>query len=203
MKRLFKSIICSLLLSTIACGGGGGGSGESDSGNLSLKVEPDKVVSGGLAFVSVDFDSIRFDDIDSGGLLLKLLVPTQLDIKMAASAIMVNGEALHLTPIYVGPASKSLTEEIFAENDIEGSGANSGDNGYTLYVFELDTDLIDIADSGHIELQFEVDSLPLTPVIFADLDRGDSAGFDPTHPNFDSEADARFEVLPPGPGSAQ
>ncbi|MFN8391549.1 MAG: hypothetical protein U0136_14770 [Bdellovibrionota bacterium] len=183
--------VCTVLTSCGSSGGGDGGS--SDTGSLSLSIDPQTLVVDGVAFVEADFSGVTYDDLDTEGLTMKLLVPNHLELVVDSAALTVETGAVQLKPVFAGHAPDADVQEIFRLNNVE-TAPSLREFQFSYYVFSLTPSVLHGADHGRLNLQFHVVGKPTTPVILADIDRGAISKFDASDPNFDAEASAEFTV---------
>lgn len=198
MRPIRLLILALACIPTFACGGGGGGSsgGSTDSGSVTAEITPSVVTEGNLAFVSVHFNQADFDDLDTQGITVKLLIPSDLALVPNSATLTLNlgGEAI--TPLAVVPVSGDFAQDVLEEKGALGDDTSVADGEFTMYVFPLDPHFLDEEDEGFIQATFAVNGQPEHPVVFTDIDRGAITSFDIQNADFDAESSTTFSVLP-------
>jgi len=186
-----------LALFVLGCGGGGGSDGGStDSGSTNTKISPSSVNVGSLAFLSVKFNQADFDDLDTQGITLKLLIPSDLALVPSSPTLTLNRGGIAIAPLAVIPVSDDFAADELEAQGLLGSDSSVDDNEFTMYVFPLDAALLNDEDEGTLQATFQVNEQPAHPVVLTDIDRGAVTSFDIDHADFDAESATSFTVLP-------
>ena len=173
---LRKSLLLFLCLVAAACGSSSSNGG-SDTGDLSLKIDPSLLRVGALAFLSVDFkvDEDDFDDLEDQGVTIKILLGEGLSFVVGSAVFVQDDGADAITPLYAGKA----------EDDDE-----------TFIVFSLPAKEFedDNQISGIIQLNVSGADETSSVQITADIDQGAITSFDPENALFDNEQEITVEV---------
>lgn len=190
------------LFALAACSGGSSGEDsaqsvieDSDTGALRLEISPGSITEGGLAFINLSFDRAQFDDLDTQGLTLKLIAPSEFDFKSTSGSFTTAAGAQPIKAAYVGPVpEKDLGDYLFNSSRFTPEEiARAGT--YFYYIFSLTPELLGKNSSGNLNLTFNVISRPRLPLALADIDRQALSEFNPNKADFDPEAVLRFEVI--------
>ena len=194
LPRLSLIAFIFLVLCT-ACGGGGGGG--SDSGSSDTEISPDVIMTGGLAFVSVNFHLSDFDDLDTQGLTIKLLIPSEFGFVNGASSLTLDRGAVPFGPHTIADAPRKESAAILNDNGVEIKITPTSEGAFSFYVFSIPAATLHGEDEGELQMTFNVGSVPANSVLFTDVDRGETSTFDPNNSDFDAESMTEFNVERP------
>lgn len=178
----------------IGCDSGGGGGGGSDSGALGLSVDPSRISPDSLAFLEVRFHASDFDDLDTRGLTIKLLLPDQLAFIAGSASLTTENGAQPVTPLYYGAAPASAVEDALLAAGVSSPLTSLLATDFSFLVFSLPSSVIDERTDGVLRLNLNVSSVPQVAKVFADLDRGSIDSFLPDHADFDAESTLTIDV---------
>lgn len=92
---------------TTGCGGGGGGSFEG-AALVNIDASPNRIDSGDRMDVTV-----RFDEVNENGIILKLRYPTALSYISNTSTIEINGASRTVNPAFNAAASDGFAYLVF------------------------------------------------------------------------------------------
>lgn len=161
-------------------------SAASDSGVISMTVDPETLEVGTLAFVRLTFADLEFDDIDVHGMMVKLVLPDSLEFVPGSAALITPRRVQVLDPVY--------WDEV-AEDDSDSVAEELGESNLMYLIFSLGEEELGEETSG--SLQFDVRGVERdqSAVIRVDLDRGTGTDFDPLNPAFDVEAEVGVSVV--------
>ena len=190
-------LLFAALFAFIGCDDSGGGDssiGTTDSASLNTEISPDRVAIGNLAFATVRFNDAEFDDLDSQGLTIKLLVPEEMSFKNGSATLTLSQGAVAVTPIAIAPAPDALVLSLLADSSVEPNPGAESSRGFIFYIFSLPAALLDDDTEGVLEMTFSVDSLPARSVVYTDIDRGAVSSFDPASSDFDGEQATEFVI---------
>jgi len=151
-------------------------------------------MEGGLAFVSVHFHLSDFDDLDTQGLTIKLLIPSEFGFVNGASSLTLERGAVPFGPHTIADAPRDVTNDILSDNGVEREHNTSSQGAFSFYVFSIPASALHGEDNGELEMTFNVGSTPANAVLFTDIDRGETTSFDPNNADFDAESVTYFEV---------
>ena len=193
------SLIMLLTLSLSGCdhGSGSGGGSGSDSGSLRISIEPKTISPGSLAFLEVVFRDSGYDDLESHGLTVKLLVPNQIAFISGSASLTRDSGAISIAPIFYDPAPQELVKAVLAEAGVEPPADAAAADEFSFLVFSLPPSLIESEDNGVIQLSLNVTGTPKVASIYGDLDRVAVTEFSATAPDFDLEAQQDVQIVDP------
>lgn len=195
LRVLLFAVLSSVLATAVGCGGGGGGSsGGSDTANVSAAVSPDQVEIGNLAFLRVEYSGADFDDLESLGLTIKLLVPNELAFQNGSSTLTLSNGAHAIPPLAVTAAPTRVVRAALVEHGLIPDDNITPVGEFSYYVFPLTPSIIDEEEEGTLQMTFAVTGRPRHSVIFTDVDRDAISAFDPDNADFDDEGYTEFEV---------
>lgn len=167
----------------------------SDSGDLELSLEPERITVGTIAFVEATFQNIRFDDFDSDGVTLKFLVPNDTAFIPGSSSLTVATGATPFDPLAQVPAPADDVKEFLLKNDGYQDIADRARNDFYYLVFSVPADKLEKnGTAGTLRLDFKILGISRVPAIFVDLDRGAIESFDAAQANFDGEGELPVPV---------
>ena len=194
LSSVLGVVVVSILLAS--CNNGGSGS-VSDTGSLRISVEPKTISPGSLAFLEVSFRDSGYDDLETNGLTLKLLIPNQIGFITGSASLTRSSGAVAIAPIYYGEAPRELVQAVLVQTGVEPPTDAAAADEFSFLIFSLPPALIESGDSGDIHLSLNVAGTPKVSKIFGDLDRVAVTNFSATAPDFDVETEQEIEIIDP------
>ncbi len=198
---LIPGVLLSCVLVLGGCDGGGG-SGRSDSGAIALQIDPGTIAPDSLAFLEVQFHASSFDDLNTHGLTIKLLLPDQMRFIGGSASVTTESGAAAVDPIYYGAAPSPVVAKVLDGDGVPTPFDTLASSDFSFLVFSLPPSVLDMHTDGVIRLNLNVSSMPQVARIYADLDRDAETSFDPEHADFDREADLKVDVVQPETSSS-
>ncbi len=194
--RIASAFALAVLLqfSLTGCDNSGGGD-DSDSGSIETELSPDSITEESLAFLRVRISESDFDDLDTQGLTVKILVPEELDLMKDTTSITLDHGAVPIEPLAIAQAPRVLVNRILSESGVDTNSESFSSGDFLMYVFPITpARFSEDEDEGELQMTFEVNGVPSESVIFVDVDRGAVSSFDVEHADFDPESTTEFEV---------
>ena len=186
-KRLIIISIIFLSAATFAACSSSSSGNSSDSGDFEISLDPSRVLLGTIAVLDLQIFNIEFDDIDQEGITIKLLVSEALAYAADSALLQIEGGAVEIDPIFVGPYVE------IDDEDLEDALGRKRDLNYI--IFSLPAGLLDDANSGRLRFSLSAIAETSAANIFVDIDRGAISSFDPADPAFDVEGMYRASVI--------